>query len=98
MNEDKIQCLHPQGKHAPAIAATTYHLFKRAITKTLAKEPLSYSLIAASVKEYFKKEKIAFEGSVGWYTETIKLDMEATGLIIAYMKKGKKLHKLVSSQ
>ncbi len=93
-DKDKIECLHPQGKHAPAIAASTYYLFKNAIASVLKEEPLTYSAMANAVKEHFIKDKIVFNGSVGWFTETVKLDMEARGLIKTNTEKGKKFHKL----
>ena len=94
MSVEKIQCLHPEGKHAPAIATNTYQLFERAIKSVLNKEPLTYSAMANGVKELFKKENISFNGSIGWFTETVKLDMEARGLIETNIEKGRKLHKL----
>ncbi len=33
MSLDKVQCLHPEGKHAPAIAAETYNIFKKRLPK-----------------------------------------------------------------
>lgn len=96
MSPEKIQCLHPQGKHAPAIATSTHNIFENTIISVLNEEPLTYTAMANAVKEHLKKEGIVFDGSVGWFTETVKLDMEARGLIATSIKKGKKLHKLNS--
>jgi hypothetical protein len=40
----KVQCIHPEGKTAPAIAADTYSLFEKAIYHSLkSKKNLSFS-------------------------------------------------------
>ncbi len=94
MTPGKIQCLHPEGKHAPAIDADVYNIFKKAITQALAKKSLTYTAINDGVKNYFRKNNIDFDGSVSWYTVSVKLDMEARGLIITEIEKGKKMHRL----
>jgi hypothetical protein len=46
------------------------------------------------VIDTFKKQKTKFEGSVGWYTVSVKHDMHAKGMIEVFTEKGKKLHRL----
>jgi len=92
----KVQCLHPEGKNAPAISADTYALFEKAIYHGLKgkKNGITYSELMEEVKKCFIKQKTVFKGSVGWYGVAVKNHMEATGVIKTHMEKGKKLHVL----
>ena len=38
-------------------------------------------MLLQSVMEYFEKKNIAFEGFVEWFMESVKLDMEADGIV-----------------
>src|SRR5215204_295202 len=53
-----------------------------------------YDQISKGVYDCFKKQGTKFEGSVGWYTVTVKKDMEARGIIKVFTEKGKKLHNI----
>jgi hypothetical protein len=93
--EERIQCLHPQGKHAPSISADTYYLFEKAIIEILKqKEPLAFYDLVEELKTYFKKNKIKFEGAVDWFGITVKNHLEATGVVETFTEKGKKLNRL----
>ena len=95
MKEEKVHLLHPEGKHAPAISRRTYDLFEKAVLATLKKKsPLTFATIAEGVNSYVTKHDPSFEGSREWYTVSVKLHLEATGVIEAYMDKGRKLHRL----
>ena len=91
----KVQCIHPEGKKAPAIAADTYSLFEKAIYHSLKnKKSLSFSQLTDEVEKCFLKQKTKFDGSVGWYSVHVKNNMEAAGIIKTSTEKGKKLHSL----
>lgn len=91
----KIQCLHPEGKHAPAIAADTYSLFEKAIYHSLkAKKAITFTELMSEVQKCFVKQKTKFSGSAGWYGVIVKNHMEATGVIKTITERGKKLHML----
>jgi hypothetical protein len=92
--EQRIQLLHPQGKHAPSISMDTYYLFEKAITKILQKEPLAFYDLVEEIKNYFKKNKIKFDGAVDWFGISVKNHLEATGVIETFTEKGKKLNRL----
>lgn len=95
MKEEKVHLQHPEGKHAPAIGRKTYDLFEKAVIATLKKKsPLTFAAIAEGVNTYVAKHTPSFEGSPEWYTVSVKLHLEATGVIEAYMEKGRKLHRL----
>jgi hypothetical protein len=76
--EDKIQLTHPAGKHAVRMDRTKYEVLKKAIIKSLKKGSLTHTELFKAVKTDFKDRKIKFEGSVEWYMESVKLDLEAT--------------------
>jgi hypothetical protein len=82
--ENRIQLSHPEGKNAVKIDAGKYEMMKNAITQTLSNQPLTHKEMHEAVNKYFKKNKITFEGSVEWYMESVKLDMEAKKNCKAY--------------
>ena len=97
MNQpSKVQCLHPEGKYAPAIAADTYTLFEKAIYHGLKskKKGITFSELMEEVKKCFAQQNTKFAGSVGWYGVAVKNHLEATGIIKTFTEKGKKLHTL----
>ncbi|MEX6689177.1 hypothetical protein QTN47_16835 [Danxiaibacter flavus] len=78
----KIQLKHPAGKHAVRMDKEKYLLIRQAILKSLqGGRELSHKMLLQSVVEYFEKKQIVFEGSVEWFMESVKLDMEAEGII-----------------
>ncbi|MBV9988473.1 MAG: hypothetical protein JO301_12400 [Chitinophagaceae bacterium] len=93
----KIQCIHPEGKQAPAIAMDTYALFEKAIYHALKgkKNGLTFTQLTDEVNKCFRQQKTKFSGSVGWYAVAVKNHMEATGIIKTIMVKGAKMHSLV---
>jgi hypothetical protein len=93
--ETRIQCLHPQGKHAPTMNADTYYLFEKAILESLKiTNGLTFYQIVDNVKRYFKKNKINFNGSVDWFCISVKNHLEATGAIEVFTEKNKKMNTL----
>jgi hypothetical protein len=75
---EKILTKHPEGKKGVNIDKAKYDVIKKAIIESLEKEELSYTQITKFVKD---KLDDSFEGSIGWYVETVKLDLEARNLI-----------------
>ena len=92
----KIQCIHPEGKHAPSIAADTYALFEKAIYHSLKgkKQGLSFTDLVKEIEKCFKQQKAKFTGSIGWYAVAVKNHMESTGIIKTSTVKGTKMHSL----
>ena len=78
---DKIHIVHPKGKNAVKIDAGKYEVMKKAILKSLEKSELTHTELLDSVNKIFNKSKTKFDGSVGWYMEWVKLDLEATKVI-----------------
>ncbi|MFK7807411.1 MAG: hypothetical protein AB8F74_06355 [Saprospiraceae bacterium] len=78
-NETKILTLHPQGKKGVNILKRRYDLIRSFIIKTIeAHKEISYEdLSDLAVKELTS----TFDGKVVWYIVTVKLDLEARGII-----------------
>lgn len=74
---DKIQLLHPAGKHAVRMDKDKYDEISNAILLCLKKGALTHKEMLEGINSDFKKNKIKFEGSVEWYMESVKLDLEA---------------------
>jgi len=79
--EQKIQLLHPAGKHAVRIDRIKYDAMQSAVFNSLEKGELTHTEMLEAITENFKKNKIKFEGSVEWYMESVKLHMEAMKII-----------------
>jgi hypothetical protein len=75
---EKILTKHPQGKKGVNINKAKYDIIRKAIIESLENEELSYTLLTKSVEE---KLGDRFEGSIGWYVESVKLDLEARNVI-----------------
>ena len=78
MPEKKILTRHPQGKSGRNISAQTYHLFKTALLSALGSNELTHTQLMDRLN---KRLEGKFAGNVGWYAETVKLDLEARKMI-----------------
>jgi len=93
--EQKIQLSHPQGEKAVRIDKAKYETMKKAILNSLKKKnELTHTEILKSILEDFKKNKVKFEGAVGWYMETVKLDLEANKIIERFTDKSRQKFRL----
>ena len=91
----KVECLNPNTGRRMLIDGATYDRFAKAISCTLmGGKQLTYTQIVEGVRECFRKEKTAFDGSVEWYAVTVKNDLQAKGVLDVFTQKGKKLHRL----
>jgi hypothetical protein len=79
MKNEQIQTLHPQiGKTNKRISLEKYLIIKENILFILSiKEPTHTELMEA----VYENLKDTFEGGIQWYGETVKLDLEARGMI-----------------
>jgi hypothetical protein len=79
---DKVQLRHPDpGKSAPRIDRDVYDAFRRALLRAIpAKgDGVEFRALSRRVGELLPQRVRARIGSVGWYTTTVKLDLEARG-------------------
>lgn len=76
---ERIKTLHPEGKKGVNIEKAKYDKMKKAIISSLkGVESISFKNLGQVVRERLTKD---FEGSIGWYYTTVKLDLEARGII-----------------
>ncbi|GAB4573173.1 MAG: hypothetical protein Kow0077_14760 [Anaerolineae bacterium] len=77
--EDRILTLHPAGKQGVNIDRTKYAEVRRAILSAIrANGEIAFKTLSEEVGHRLGPN---FDGSVGWYTTVVKLDLEARGLI-----------------
>lgn len=75
---ERIMTLHPQGKTGVAIDKAKYEVVKEAILAVVANGPVAFVDLNDAVEKQLTQP---FEGSLMWYISTIKLDLEARGLV-----------------
>jgi Family of unknown function (DUF6958) len=78
MAEEKILTKHPLGKSGKNIDRPKYETLKKAIVSALRGKQLTH---AELFKQINKTLKGKFSGSISWYAETVKLDLEARKII-----------------
>lgn len=90
-NTEKILTLHPQGKNGVRIDLHKYNEICEAIYEFA---PLNEAFFMMDLVEHLKQRlSDTFDGSVPWYTETVKLDLEARGILVRIPGKGR--HRLM---
>lgn len=58
-----------------------YEILSQSIFRCLKNKPLTHKELLEAIVVDFKKQKIKFDGSIEWYMESVKLDMEANKLL-----------------
>lgn len=76
---ERIVTLHPAGKQGVNIDRVKYEQVRQAILDSLAQRgEVPFGDLAGAVAVHLAG---SFDGSIGWYTTTVKLDLEARGLV-----------------
>ena len=75
---EKIETLHPEGKQGRRIDKTKYETIREAVLACLNSGELTHAQLNACVEQ---KVSGTFQGSIAWYAETVKLDLEARKLM-----------------
>ena len=78
MSEEKILTKHPLGKSGKNIERTKYEALKKAILSALQNRELTHTELFDRLNKTLKGK---FSGNIGWYGETVKLDLEARKII-----------------
>jgi len=79
MSEEKFLTLHPQGKKGVNILKRRYDFIKDYILKTVKKHgEMEYQELSDMAIRDLSKD---FDGKVVWYIVSVKLDLEARGII-----------------
>ena len=77
--KDTIRTLHPEKKQGVKISREKYEIIRKAILSALHKQnELTFMNLSRAVE---KEVNGTFEGSVTWYVTTVKLDLEARGVV-----------------
>ena len=90
--EERILTLHPQGKQGVNITRQKYDAMKAAILDTLAAGEMTHTDLVSGVEQRLSG---SFDGSIKWYLETVKLDLEARSIIERVPKTRPQLLRLV---
>ncbi|MEM6263255.1 MAG: hypothetical protein AAGI38_12155 [Bacteroidota bacterium] len=79
LDDNKIMTLHPQGKKGVNILRRRYDVIKDFIVRTVEEhQEISYDDLNDLAIEQLTE---TFDGKVLWYIVTVKLDLEARGII-----------------
>jgi hypothetical protein len=77
--KDMIRTLHPEKKQGVNISKAKYEIIRKAILSTLhTQKEMTFMNLSRAVE---KQVNGNFEGSVTWYVTTVKLDLEARGVV-----------------
>ena len=86
---NRIMTLHPEGKEGVNIDTAKYEQIKDSILGVLdGQEPMPFNDLMAAVKSDLDGK---FDGSVSWYLTTVKLDLEARGMLRCKRGRGPQL-------
>ncbi|MBN8208134.1 hypothetical protein JI666_05190 [Bacillus sp. NTK071] len=94
--EDRIQLLHPNEKEMPSINKEKYNLVKKTILDII-KENNIITFKNLS-KESSHRLNGILDGSPSWYVTSVKLDLEARGIIERLAKTSPQKIQLVKSE
>jgi len=77
--EERILTLHPEGKQGVNISKQKYDVIQQAILAILGEQgEVFFKDLAAEVEHRLEGN---FVGSISWYVTSVKLDLEARGVI-----------------
>ena len=76
--EEKILTRHPQGKSGKNIDKQKYDVVRQAILAALENGELTHNELFRRLNESLADQ---FSGNIGWYGETVKLDLEARNIV-----------------
>lgn len=78
MKEEKILTKHPLNKRGVNISKEKYETLKKAILAALQKKELTHTELFDRLNKSLENK---FSGSISWYAETVKLDLEARKIV-----------------
>ena len=78
MREEKILTKHPLGKSGKNIDRQKYETIKKAILSALQNKELTHTELFDRLNKTLTSK---FSGTVSWYAETAKLDLEARKMV-----------------
>jgi len=78
MMDEKVLTKHPQGKQGVDISKDKYDQMREAVLACLKARPLDHMHLMRCLELRLEGK---FEGSIPWYAEAVKLDLEAKRVI-----------------
>jgi len=78
MMDEKVLTKHPQGKQGVNISKDKYDQMREAVLACLKARPLDHMHLMRCLELRLEGK---FEGSIPWYAEAVKLDLEAKRVI-----------------
>ena len=76
--DKRVLTRHPEGKSGVNISKPKYDAVREGIVQSLSADgDMAYSALAKAVEQGLR----GFDGSIRWYVEAVKLDLEARGVI-----------------
>ena len=92
---EKITVTHPATRTERKFDAAIYEPIKAAILQSLkGSTGKPFSELSKDVETIIRKQQPGFPKSIPWYTISIRLDLEARGIVETFVEKGKKLNRL----
>lgn len=88
---EMMKALHPDpSKQGTRVTRATYKAYRAALLEVIpiSAEGIEFALLSKAVEPHIDK-KILETTSAGWWATTVKLDLEARGLIERVASKGK---------
>ena len=95
MSERKILTLHPQGRKGVNLGKEKYEQIRSTIIECLNVQDLTHMELIECVKNELEGK---FVGSINWYTETVKLDLEARFIIERIKEKKPQVYRIKITQ
>lgn len=91
----KIIVTHPATGTERKFDSAIYEPLKAAILQSLkGTRGKTFTELTDDVVKVIRKKMPGFKGSIPWYTISIRLDLEARGMVETFAEKGKKLSRL----
>jgi hypothetical protein len=91
----KSTTTHPRSGRVMKIDTAICEPFKAAIIQSLkGSKGKTFSQLSEEVERIIKKKMPGFDKSVSWYTISIRLDLETSGVVETFTENGKKLNRL----
>jgi hypothetical protein len=87
MTEEKTITKHPLNKSSKSISKQKYDTIKDCIITALHDSELTHTELTNRVVEALTRK---YDGNISWYTETVKLDLEAGKIITRTSSKPQK--------
>ena len=92
---NKEVLIHPRTGSEKKVDKAIYDPIKAAILDSLkGSKGMTFTELADKVTAYIRRKQPGFKGSIPWYTISVRLDLEAKGVVETFTQKGTRLNRL----